>query len=165
MSSEKSIVKPRKSARSAAKQAAAAAMTAEPTSPTAKLPHATAAANDASHPKAPRMGKGSAMDTGIRDTDLDLVSDDLYGKLKDEVVMELLEGLRTELTPMYNEAISSQGGSSLTTSSSTSSCGSEAGSSSAAAEDLLWNLRATPAMMQSFSATVRATQPSAVEAW
>ena len=163
MSSEKSIVKPRKSARSAAKQAAAAAMTAEPASPTAKMPLATAAAADASHPKPPRVAK-PAVATGIKDTDLDLVSDDLYGRLKDEVVMELLEGLRTELTPMYNESISSQGGSSLSLSSSASSCGSEAGSSSTAAEDLLWHLRATPAMMRALSATVRAAQPSAVEA-
>jgi len=76
--------------------------------------------------------------SAVKDTELDLVTDDLYKNLQEDVVMELLSGLRDELTPMYNEAAAEV----------------PAPKQPTAPPDMLWHVVATPQMMRAFSATV-----------
>ena len=79
------------------------------------------------------------------------MTDDLYEKLQEDVVMELLSGLRDELTPMYNEVVSAP-----------APMPTGFGSLQPPAQpDMLWHVVATPQMMRAFSATVAATVAAA----
>ena len=78
--------------------------------------------------------------------ELDLVTSDLYSSLQEEVMMELMAELKEELTPMYNQHMTEV----YTAQARAASTNFEP----VPVDNLLWDVVATPQMMQAFAATV-----------
>ena len=98
----------------------------------------------------------------IKDTDVDHVCDQIYEKMEEEAMMEILRDLQHELVPSFSSSSTTRPPTIMPTIRSTTTNNIKPASKSTKAVEtacggranLLWNIVATPAMMSAFSATV-----------